>query len=38
MAVKAIITLLAIIFLENEGWFLHLLSAWKMPSKILLLN
>jgi hypothetical protein len=38
MAVKAIITLLAIIFLENQGWFLHLLSDWKMSAKMLLLN
>jgi hypothetical protein len=30
MAIKAIITLLAIIFLENQGWFLHLLSDWKI--------
>jgi hypothetical protein len=38
MAIKAIITLLAIIFLENQGWFLDLLSDWKISTKILLLN
>lgn len=30
IAIKAIITLLAIRFLENGGWFLQLLSDWKI--------
>jgi uncharacterized membrane protein len=33
VAVKAIITLLAIIFLENQGWFLHLLFGLENVSK-----
>jgi hypothetical protein len=30
--------LLAIIFLENQVWFPHPLSDWKMSAKMLLLN